>query len=108
MIYVDKPRMREGKLCCHMVADTLQELHDYALSLGLLRRYFQKARKHPHYYLWGFPMEMVLLRLKSQSGVMLVSDKDLVLKSHLLLKNSINHGSNKEGSSKEGQLQNSL
>ena len=101
MIYVDKPRVRDGRMSCHMVADSLQELHDYACSLGLLRRYFQKARKHPHYDLWGFPLEQVQLRAKNKDGVELVSDKALVLKSHLLIKNFKDHGKSKEVSYQE-------
>lgn len=109
MIYIDTPKMRDGRLTSHMVADTLDELHDYAITLGLLRKHFQKARKHPHYDLWGFPLEQVLLRMRiSGSGLMLVSSKELVLISHSLIKKTTDHGNSKERSSEESQLQNQL
>ncbi len=43
MIYIDKYG--------HMVADTLNELHNFAFNLiGLKRHFFQGTRKgHPHY-----------------------------------------------------------
>lgn len=85
MIYIDKPRQRGNKLCAHMVADTLEELHEFAAKYGLVRRYFQAARKHPHYDIWGFPLAMIEILANRGSGVMIVSDKELVLKSHLLI-----------------------
>lgn len=33
---------------CHMVADTLEELHEMATQLGL-RRWFQDQARYPHY-----------------------------------------------------------
>lgn len=34
----------------HLVADTLSELHEFAISIGLKRNYFHGLRKgHPHY-----------------------------------------------------------
>lgn len=32
-----------------MVADTLEELHDFANHLGLQRRWFQNRGRYPHY-----------------------------------------------------------
>ena len=38
----------------HMIADTLEELHAFANSVGLSRSYFHGTRKgHPHYDLIG-------------------------------------------------------
>jgi len=34
---------------CHLVADTLDELHAFAAQLGLRRSWFQDRRKLPHY-----------------------------------------------------------
>jgi len=34
---------------CHMVADTLVELHRFALSIGLRREWFQDHARVPHY-----------------------------------------------------------
>ncbi len=39
-----------GNVWAHMVADTLDELHDFARRLGLKRRHFNDG-PHPHYEL---------------------------------------------------------
>lgn len=47
-VYVDSPGIWLGRMrMCHMVADSLEELHAMAEQLGL-RAYFQ-ARSSPHY-----------------------------------------------------------
>lgn len=49
-VYVDKGRIPYGRmLMCHMVADTLDELHAMAQALGLKRRWFQEHPALPHY-----------------------------------------------------------
>lgn len=56
-IYVDELRdyralMGRGLpgLWCHMVTDgSLEELHQFAETLGLSRRRFQNHPRHPHY-----------------------------------------------------------
>lgn len=49
-VYVDEARHPLGRMAtCHMVADTVSELHSMAASLGLSRRMFQASVKHPHY-----------------------------------------------------------
>lgn len=48
--YVDKLRdwgWRYGK-SCHLAADTLEELHAFAASIGMKRSWFQGGRR-PHY-----------------------------------------------------------
>lgn len=54
-VYVD-PVMEHGgsatfrwKHSCHMYADTLDELHVMALSIGMRRAWFQDKEKLPHY-----------------------------------------------------------
>lgn len=55
MIYVDElvdygvKYGRAGPEWCHMTADTLGELHDFAAKLGLKREWFQDKQNHPHY-----------------------------------------------------------
>lgn len=49
MVYVDGMRLPyRGMVMCHLVADSLDELHDFAAKLGLQKRYFQD-KSLPHY-----------------------------------------------------------
>ncbi len=51
-VYVDTARHPfRGYVMCHMVADSLEELHDMAAQIGMERRWFQAPPKasHPHY-----------------------------------------------------------
>jgi len=48
-VYVDHGRIAfRGMLMCHMVADTLEELHEMADKIGLKRTWFQPYSS-PHY-----------------------------------------------------------
>ncbi|MDD5650323.1 MAG: DUF4031 domain-containing protein [Candidatus Nanoarchaeia archaeon] len=62
MIYVDKPtsyikeqisqiaqRYGTHVKWCHLFADDVQELHEFAGKLGLRRSWFQNKRNFPHY-----------------------------------------------------------
>lgn len=49
-VYVDSERIRwRGREWCHLVADSLDELHAFATKLGLKRRWFQDQGRYPHY-----------------------------------------------------------
>lgn len=51
-VYVDRARYPfRGYVMCHMVADSLDELHWMAEKIGMERRWFQRPPKasHPHY-----------------------------------------------------------
>lgn len=49
-VYVDDELIPwRGKLWCHLVADSLAELHDFARSLGLREAWFQSKSVYPHY-----------------------------------------------------------
>lgn len=49
-VYVDREQIPwRGKLWCHLVADTLDELHAFAEALGLKRSWFQERASYPHY-----------------------------------------------------------
>lgn len=48
-VYVDKARHRYRRMImCHMMADTLEELHMMADKIGLNRKWFQ-GKSTPHY-----------------------------------------------------------
>ncbi len=50
MVYVDDELIPwRGKLWCHLVADTLPELHGFARRLGLREAWFQAKSVYPHY-----------------------------------------------------------
>lgn len=49
-VYVDNARISwRGRRWCHLVADSLEELHRFATSLGLKRVWFQSQASLPHY-----------------------------------------------------------
>jgi hypothetical protein len=49
-VYVDNGQIEwRGKLWCHLVADSLDELHQFAIRLGLKRAWFQDRARYPHY-----------------------------------------------------------
>jgi Protein of unknown function (DUF4031) len=49
-VYVDNEQLSwRGKKWCHLVADSLEELHTFALLLGLRRTWFQDKASYPHY-----------------------------------------------------------
>lgn len=49
-VYVDSESIPwRGRAWCHLVADTLEELHSFAKQLGLKRQWFQHRSFYPHY-----------------------------------------------------------
>jgi Protein of unknown function (DUF4031) len=51
-VYVDTYRGKLGRMTmCHMIADTLEELHAMAAQIGMKREWFQDRPKasFPHY-----------------------------------------------------------
>ena len=49
-VYVDDSRLAwRGKSWCHLVADSINELHAFAEQLGLKREWFQDRTMYPHY-----------------------------------------------------------
>lgn len=49
-VYVDSPVWQLGRMkMCHMIADTLPELHRMAGQIGVERRHFQADASFPHY-----------------------------------------------------------
>lgn len=49
-VYVDSEAIQwQGREWCHLVADSLAELHTFATKLGLKRHWFQEKSYYPHY-----------------------------------------------------------
>jgi hypothetical protein len=49
-VYIDNAKNPYGRMkMCHMLADTIEELHEMADKLGLKRKWFQGAASTPHY-----------------------------------------------------------
>ena len=49
-VYVDEPKYKYGRMImCHMIADTLEELHEMADSIEVRRKWFQNDASWPHY-----------------------------------------------------------
>lgn len=49
-IYVDRANIQfREKLWCHMMADTLEELHLFAQQLNIDVRLFHRTASYPHY-----------------------------------------------------------
>ncbi len=50
MVYVDDAEvMKRGYAWFHLMADSIQELHEFAASIGLSARAFHRGARHPHY-----------------------------------------------------------
>jgi hypothetical protein len=48
-VYVDMAENKFGRMImCHMLADTVAELHDFAATIGMRREWFQPFSR-PHY-----------------------------------------------------------
>ena len=49
-VYVDRAKVPfKGKEWCHLMADTLEELHHFANMLGIDSRLFHRSASYPHY-----------------------------------------------------------
>ena len=49
-VYVDDSRLSwRGRSWCHLVADSVSELHAFAAQLGLRQEWFQYRTMYPHY-----------------------------------------------------------
>ena len=49
-VYVDSEAIQwRGRKWCHLVADSLTELHTFATKLGLKRHWFHEKSYYPHY-----------------------------------------------------------
>lgn len=49
-VYVDKGKYSfRGMQMCHLIADDIHELHEFAKKIGLKRAWFQHSVSLPHY-----------------------------------------------------------
>lgn len=72
-VYVDESRHPYGRMVmCHMVADTLKELHSMAESLGIQRKWFQDYGI-PHYDICKSKRKLAV-----QNGAVEIDSKTLV------------------------------
>jgi hypothetical protein len=61
-VYVDSPVWEwRGRKWCHLLADSLAELHAFAGQLGLRRSWFQTKARFPHYDITENVREKALL-----------------------------------------------
>ena len=50
LVYVDNAFVeRRGRQWCHLLADSTEELHEFAAAVGLSRQAFHRAARIPHY-----------------------------------------------------------
>ncbi|MBW0447950.1 DUF4031 domain-containing protein [Paraburkholderia phenoliruptrix] len=79
-VYVDNARVTwRGRQWCHLVADSLDELHRFAESIGLKRGWFQARASLPHYDVTVEVRDVALSR-----GAMQVDRRTLVLRGRQL------------------------
>jgi hypothetical protein len=82
MVYVDDPIYPFGNMkMCHMMADTLDELHSMASKIGIQRKWFQPHPAHPHYDISKGKRQLAV-----QSGAQEVTSRELVMKLSLVFK----------------------
>lgn len=78
MVYVDRlrpvPLTAEWRWesSCHMIADTLEELHAMAHKVDLLPNWFQDGR-HPHYDLARHKREQAI-----RAGAKVISTREMI------------------------------
>ncbi len=74
-VYVDNAINPYGRMkMCHMVADTLDELHAMADKIGMRRGWFQNHPDHPHYEL-----SVSRRKIAIQNGAIEISSTQLVM-----------------------------
>ena len=89
-VYVDKTKNEfRGMIMCHMVADTLDELHAMAKKLGMKRSWFQSG-SIPHY-----DVSLSKRRMAIEFGAIELDRKDFVMfirkqREDILRKNMMN------------------
>lgn len=74
MVYVGKNKYKfKRMIMCHMIADSLYELHSMAHCIGVDRKHFQNKKGKPHY---DICLSKKVLAL--QHGAIEITDKHIV------------------------------
>lgn len=74
MVYVDDSEvLKHGYAWFHLMADSIQELHEFAVSIGLPARAFHHGARHPHYDVTAGQRQRAL-----QHGAVAISARDAV------------------------------
>jgi hypothetical protein len=74
MIYIDDFNCPfRGMIMCHMIADSVEELHEMADKIGVQRKYFQ-SKSYPHY-----DIALSKKKIAVEHGAKAISCKELVL-----------------------------
>lgn len=74
MVYVGKNEYKLGRMImCHMIADTLKELHQMADLIKVDRKHFQNKKGKPHYDICKQNKELVI-----ENGAKEVSDREII------------------------------
>lgn len=81
-VYVDAENLKfRNMIMCHMIADSVDELHDMALKIGLKKEWFQANSSFPHY-----DISLSVKKKALELGAIEVSRRELVLKIKALKK----------------------
>ena len=74
-VYVDQSIYKYRRMVmCHMVADTLEELHEMADKIGIDRKWFQSDSRYPHYDICKTKRALAV-----ENGAKEVTGRDIVL-----------------------------
>lgn len=75
-VYVDSAHLPFGRMImCHMIADSIEELHSMADKIGIQRKWFQNKGLHPHYDISKGKRALALL-----NGVIFLETKEFRIK----------------------------
>jgi Protein of unknown function (DUF4031) len=86
-VYVDNTCTPwRGKQWCHMLADSLAELHQFAVLLGLSRGLFHRNASYPHY-----DVTVKMRDIAIRHGALL-SDRATIIGCAKRLKNELSYG----------------
>lgn len=98
-IYVDSSKVYfKGKYWCHMMADSLDELHSFCQSNGIAKIWFHENASYPHYDITTDIRNIVI-----RKGAVMVSRQEII-NFGKLLKKELDSSSLKQYSNKQGEL----